>query len=92
MECRICGKNSDMKSYPAGRSAYVRCPECGSVFLNRGSLALNGGGLFLGSGSLTFDGGGFFLGGGSLTFNLPPPPTRGLTPEAPAFTRREPNL
>lgn len=34
MECRICGKNSDMKSFPAGRLAYVRCGECGGVFLN----------------------------------------------------------
>lgn len=34
MECRICGKTSKMKSYPVGKLAYVRCPDCGGVFLD----------------------------------------------------------
>lgn len=41
MECRICGKHSDMKSYPAGRVAYVRCGDCGGVFLNPYPLAVD---------------------------------------------------
>jgi len=34
MECRICGKTSQMKSYPAGAVAYVRCAACGGVFMD----------------------------------------------------------
>jgi len=34
MECRICGKNSAMKSFPAGGAAYVRCGACGGIFLD----------------------------------------------------------
>ena len=41
MECRICGKHSGMKSYPAGRVAYVRCGDCGGVFLNPYPLAVD---------------------------------------------------
>jgi SAM-dependent methyltransferase len=34
MDCRICGKTSQMKRYPAGVVSYVRCAACGGVFMD----------------------------------------------------------